>query len=192
MIAALILGMGLPTVIIYIMLSVLVAPSLIKIGALPMAAHMFVFYFGVLAFVTPPVCVAAFAAAGIAGSNPMATGFMATRLGIAGFIVPFMFIYGPQLLFIGKIHEIIWSLTSAVLGILSLAGGVQGWLIGKTRIVERILLLGAGLLLIKPGIYTDMIGFLCLGIVVLLQILEKNKVGRRDRIWEKSGFSGES
>jgi len=173
--ASIILGMGLPTVSIYITLSALVVPALMKMGVYPLAAHMFVFYFGVLAFVTPPVCAAAYAAAGIAGSNPMQTGFMATRLGIAGFLVPFMFIYNHQLLFVGPIWSTLWAGISAVIGVTSLGCGIQGWILGKVNHLERLFLIAAALLLIKPGIITDAAGFMILALILLRHTLKRRK-----------------
>lgn len=167
--AVIMLGLPLPTVAIYVLLAALVAPTLVKMGAVPIAAHLFIFYFGVMAFVTPPDCTAAFAAAGIAGSNPMATGWTATRLGIVGFIVPFMFVYGPELVFRGTLLEIGWAVVTAMTGVIAIGVGVQGWLLGKATILERLVSFAGGLLLIKPGLISDVIGFVCIGIVLLLQ-----------------------
>jgi TRAP-type uncharacterized transport system fused permease subunit len=176
MVASIILGMGLPTVAIYITLSAIVVPALIKMGVYPLAAHLFVFYFGVLGFVTPPVCVAAFAAAGIADSNPMKTGFYATKLGVAGFIVPFLFAYEPRLLFVGSYLNIFWGFLSAVVGVIALGGALQGWLIGKANIAERLSLTTGAILLIKPGLITDGIGFAILSLVVIIMCARNDMI----------------
>jgi TRAP-type uncharacterized transport system fused permease subunit len=173
MIASIILGMGLPTVAIYITLSAIVVPALIEMGVYPLAAHLFVFYFGVMGFVTPPVCVAAFAAAGIAEANPMKTGFYATKLGVAGFIVPFLFAYEPRLLFVGSYLNIFWGFLSGVIGIIALGGAIQGWMIGKAGIVTRVLLAAGALLLIKPGLITDIIGFSILFLALLMMFAKR-------------------
>ena len=171
MVASIILGMGLLTTAVYITLAVLVIPALVKLGAVPIAAHMFAFYFGVFSAVTPPVALAAFAAAGVAGSNPMQTGWIALRLSITAFIVPFMFVYNPELLCIGSLPNILLSFITALIGVTILSGSVIGWLLRKTHLFERILLFASALVLIKPGLITDIMGLAGLGIVVLTQQL---------------------
>jgi len=113
MVSSVILGMGLPATACYILLAVLAAPAIIELGVIPMAAHMFVFYFGCISNITPPVCMAAYAASGIAQASPNRIGYTAMRLGIAGFIVPFMFVYGPALILEGSLLEIISVFTTA-------------------------------------------------------------------------------
>lgn len=170
MLASIILGMGLPPVACYVLLAVLVAPALQKMGVLPIAAHLFVFYFGMIALVTPPVAAAAYIGAGIAGADPWKTGWWAFRLAIAGFLVPYIFVYCPQLLLIGSTREIFLATVTSIIGILALSAAVEGqyyW--AKLRWIERILLLGSGIMLIKPGIYTDLFGLLILGGITLKQ-----------------------
>jgi TRAP transporter 4TM/12TM fusion protein len=175
MIACLALGMGVPTTAQYIIIAALVAPALIKLGVVAIAAHLFIFYFGTRADITPPVALAAYAGAGIAGSNPMKTGVTAFQLGIAGYIVPFMFIYGPELLTIGPVHKVIFATLTATFGVYCLAAGVQNCLFIRTAFYERILLLITSFLLIKPGLKTDLIGLMLFGMVYLSQELRQRK-----------------
>lgn len=169
MIASLILGMGLPTTACYILLAVLAAPALIKLGVLPIGAHLFVFYFGIISAITPPVAGAAYAASAIAKAGPMRIGFTACRLGIAAFILPYMWIYGPALLLIGDPFEVIWAIITSTIGIAACAAGIQGYIFRPATILERIMLLIASLLLIKPGWITDVFGMGLLVPVLLNQ-----------------------
>jgi len=179
MIGSLILGMGLPTTANYIVTSTIVAPALVKLGILPIAAHMFVFYFGIMADITPPVCLAAFTGAGIAGASPAKTGLTATKLAIAAFILPYMFVYSPQLLLQDiTLVGIISILATSVIGIACVAGSTMNYFITDDSILERILLLASGLLMIKPGLTTDIIGFTLAGAAVLCQFRRK-KLQRR-------------
>jgi len=159
MIASIILGMGLPPVACYVLLAVLVAPALTKMGIAPIAAHLFVFYFGMLALVTPPVGAAAYIGAAIIGANPWRTGFAALTLSFSGFIIPFVFVYSPELLWIGHWWNIAWSTVTAIIGVNALAAALMGvfyW--SKLNWVERGFMFVAALLLIKPGLITDAIG----------------------------------
>ncbi|MBU0653424.1 MAG: TRAP transporter permease [Proteobacteria bacterium] len=175
MIACLFLGMGVPTTAQYVIISALVAPALVQMGVLPMAAHLFILYFGTRADITPPVALAAYAAAGIARSDPWKTGLAAFQLGIAGFIIPFMFIYAPELLFVGSAWRIIPALLTAAFGVLCLAAAVQRCLLVITRWYEAALLLVTALLLIKPGIQTDLIGAALFLVVFLLQWFRRKR-----------------
>ena len=176
MIGSLILGMGLPTTANYIVTSTIVAPALVKLGILPIAAHMVVFYFGIIADITPPVCLAAFTGAGIAGASPAKTGLTATKLAIAAFILPYMFVYSPQLLLQDvTLGGMISILATSVIGIACVAGSTMGYFIINDNLLERILLLASGLLMIKPGHTTDIIGFALAGIVVLWQLQRKKR-----------------
>ncbi|MBP3039419.1 TRAP transporter permease [Bacillaceae bacterium Marseille-Q3522] len=176
MITSIILGMGLPTVAAYIVQVPLTIPALINLGVSPLAAHMFVFYFAALSAITPPVALAAFAGAGLAGSDPMKTGFTAVRLGLAAFLVPFMFVYGETLLLQGDVLQIIIALISAVIGIFALACAVEGWLLKHAYWYERVTLFAGAVLMVIPGILTDLLGaFLCF-IVFLLQKISFNKI----------------
>lgn len=175
MVASVILGMGLPATACYILLAVLAAPAIIKLGVNPLAAHLFVFYFGCISNITPPVAMAAFAASGIAQASPNKIGYCAMRLGIAGFIVPFMFVYGPALILKGTLIEIVTGFITAFIGAIALAAAVQGWFLGKTNLVERVLYGLAAILLIKPGIYTDIVGFILSTIALGSQKMRQKK-----------------
>ena len=175
MITSTILGMGLPTSACYIIVAVLIAPAMIKLGVLPMAAHMFAFYYATLSAITPPVALAAYAAAGIANAPPMLTGLHASRLGLTGFIVPFMFVYGPEILLIGNITDIVISCIASLVGVYALSVSMMGWVFTKVPIWGRVLCFGAALLLIKPGIITDLIGLSLLLAIVIVNYLVMRK-----------------
>lgn len=158
---ALILGMGLPTSPAYIICAVIAAPALINLGFNPLAVHLFIFYFAVINCITPPVALAAFAAAGLAGSDPMRTGLAATRLGIVSYFVPFMFVYNPVLLMNGPAWQILHAFLTAFLGVAVLAMGIEGrfyaWKI-KWNLFQRALFMSTFPLLLHPGLWTDLIG----------------------------------
>jgi hypothetical protein len=167
--AAYILGMGMPPAAVYLTLAILVIPALIKMGITTMASHMFAFYFGAIAAITPPVAMAAFAGAALSGGNPAKTGYIAMRIGIASYVIPFIFAYCPELLFDGPYHQIILAFCTATIGAICLAAGVEGWLFQRCTYFQRALLLAAALLLIKPGIYTDLMGLAFFGLVIFMQ-----------------------
>jgi TRAP transporter 4TM/12TM fusion protein len=176
MVISLILGMGLPTTASYIICAAIVAPSLIKLGLPPLGAHLFIFYFSCLSAITPPVAVAAYVAAGIARANPVQVGFTSVRLGIAAFIVPYMFVYGPALLLKDVLSSVLWAAFTAIIGIVALAAAMERWFLGQgTSWFQTGLLLAAALLLIKPGLTTDLIGFGLLGIVFISWAYGKKK-----------------
>jgi TRAP transporter 4TM/12TM fusion protein len=169
MITSIILGMGLPTVAAYIVQVPLTIPALIELGVSPLAAHMFVFYFAALSAITPPVALAAFAAAGLSGSDPMKTGMTAVRLGLAAFIVPYMFVYGETLLLVGDVSNIILSVVTSIIGIIGVACAAEGWLLRNALWYERVILFIGAILMINPGIVTDLIGFAILALVFFYQ-----------------------
>ncbi|SFB22722.1 TRAP transporter, 4TM/12TM fusion protein [Lentibacillus halodurans] len=169
MIASIILGMGLPTVAAYIVQVPLTIPALVDLGVTPISAHLFVFYFAALSNITPPVSLAAFAAAGIAGSEPMKTGLTAVRMGIAAYIVPYLFVYGEQLLLIGDISEIVLSVLTAIIGVIGIACASEGWMLRHTFWYERVTLFAGSLTMVIPEIYTDIIGVVTLVGIYLLQ-----------------------
>ena len=169
MIAGIILGMGMPTTPAYIVQAALLIPALIKLGVMNVAAHMFVFYFSTISAITPPVAMAVYAAAGIGGAALWPTGLWAMRIAATGFIVPFMFVYGPSLLFIGSAFDILTSAVSASFGVIALAASMMGWFIKKVSLWERAILIVAALLLIKPGLYTDAVGYVLLLFIYLRQ-----------------------
>ncbi len=162
MIGSIILGMGVPTTAQYIITSTLAAPALLQMGVPLMSAHLFCLYFGVLADVTPPVALATYAAAGIAGGNAIKTGFTALLTAMAGFLVPYMFIYNSHLLFQGNLLQIVFAFGTALMAIIGLAAAVQGYYFSKLSLVERLFLLVVPFLLIVPNIYTDLLALVIL------------------------------
>jgi TRAP-type uncharacterized transport system fused permease subunit len=164
------MGMGVPTTAAYIVVAVTCAPVLIDFKIAPIAAHMFVFYFAILSAITPPVALAAYAAAGLAGDSPMKIGWTAVGLGLSTFFVPFIFVYNPELLGVGPIFYILLASGTAVLGVSMISAATIGYLLRPLPLLERLLLMGGGLTLIIPGLFTDLIG-LTLFILVLLRNL---------------------
>jgi TRAP transporter 4TM/12TM fusion protein len=169
MLAGIVLGMGMPTTPAYIVQAALLIPALIKLGVIKISAHIFVFYFSTISAITPPVAMAVYAAAGIGGAKLWPTGLWAMRIGATGFIVPFMFVYGPSLLFVGPTFDIITSVISASFGVVALSAGMMGWFVKKVETWERFVLVIAAVLLIKPGLYTDAIGYVLLGCIFFKQ-----------------------
>ncbi len=158
MLAGIVLGMGLPTTAAYIVQAALLIPALIKLGVPIIAAHLFVFYFAIISAITPPVAMAVYAAAGISGTNVWKTGLVAVRIGATGFIVPFMFVYGPAILMVGPLQDILLTTIFASIGVCILSAGLMGWFFREATYLERALLIVAALLLIEPGIYTSVAG----------------------------------
>jgi TRAP transporter 4TM/12TM fusion protein len=173
MVAGIVLGMGIPTTPAYIIMTALLVPAIVKLGVVVPAAHMFAFYFAILSAITPPVALAVFAASGIAKSDLWSTGWAAVKVGAAGFIVPYMFVYSPSLLMIGDWPTIVSSCTSAIIGVVLFAGGLHGYLLTATNIWQRPMLIVAGLLLIKPGMQSDLIGAALAIIVIATQLLAR-------------------
>jgi TRAP transporter 4TM/12TM fusion protein len=169
MFAGIVLGMGMPTTPAYIIMTALLVPAIIKLGVVEPAAHMFAFYFAILSAITPPVALAVFAAAGLAKSDLWSSGLAAVKIGFAGFIVPFMFAYEPSLLMIGDWPTIVSSCVTASVGVVLFAAGLHGYLLTAAAYWQRVLLVVAGLLLIKPGIYTDLAGVAIAAFVVAAQ-----------------------
>lgn len=176
--ACIVMGMGMPTAAAYLLVAVLMAPALIQLGISAIAAHMFVFYFAILSMVTPPVALAAYAAAGLAQSNLWQTGLTAFRLSFAAFLVPFAFINNPALLFQGVWYEIVWVSVTAALGIMALAGFLVGYCFRSLSYLHRGLLAVASVLLIAPEEMTDLVGAL-----LFLGVLTRDFVAfRRERV----------
>jgi len=175
MVASLILGMGLPTTATYIVLVTIVAPALTQMGVPLLAAHLFVFYFGVVADITPPVALAAYAAAGLARANTFKTGVIATCIAMAGFLIPYVFIYSPSLLLLGREASLAWwaalawRVACSTAGLWLIAAAVVGFARAPLSVLQRLVITGGGLLLIKPGIITDILGLLVLVGVLLWQ-----------------------
>ena len=168
-IGAAILGCGMPVTAVYLLMVVLAAPALVERGISPLLAHFFVFYYGVLSFLTPPVCLAAYAAASIAGSNMSQTGFQAMRLGVAAYLVPFIFAYRPGLILEGNILQIIQACAATGIAISLIAIGLEGFLFRPLLPWKRIGLFIGGLFLMFPGTLTDIVG---IGIVLPILFLE--------------------
>jgi TRAP transporter 4TM/12TM fusion protein len=177
MFASLILGMGLTTTAVYITLAALVIPALVNMGVEPIAAHMFAFYFGLVSAITPPVALASFAAAGIAGSNPMQTGFHSFRLGIAKYILPFVFIYAPGMLFVGEWQQIVLSIIGGFAGIYALTVTTEGWMFERVGWLTRIVMGASAVGLFHPGLMTDLGGWILLIIVVVFHYTRLKKNG---------------
>jgi len=176
MVCCIILGMGVPTTANYCIMASTCAPILIQMGVPTIAAHFFVFYFGIVADITPPVALAAYAGSAIAKSNPMKTAVTATRLAIAAFVVPFVFAYSPDMLLIdATLGSIAMISITAVLGMIGVAAGLSGYLIKEMNIVERVLAVGGGLLLVIPGAVTDGVGIVLVAIVFVLQFLGRKR-----------------
>jgi len=180
-VVAIILGMGMPTVGVYILLATLIAPALIKAGISPMASHMFVMYFGMMSMVTPPVAIAAFAAANIAGCNGTDVGWTATRVGWCSYLVPFMFVFSPALLMEGPATTILWDVATTALGVLAGSIAVVGQFGTPVRGIERILFMIAGALLLIPASsfsgaeWTDIAGFILMVALSILHFLRKRR-----------------
>lgn len=159
-VGAIILGMGMPVTATYIMLVILIAPALIKLGIEPLAAHLFIMYFGVMSFLTPPVAIAAYVAASIARSEPLQTGFAGVRLGIIAYVVPFVFALSPSLILLGPTKEIILTITTAFLGTLFLSVAFVGYLFGRLGMLRRVCFAIGAFGLIVPGLIESIIGLL--------------------------------
>jgi TRAP transporter 4TM/12TM fusion protein len=170
MIASLILGLGLPIIVSYLVLAVLVAPALTQMGVDALAAHLFIFFFALVSDLTPPVAPGAFVAAGIAGADMMKTAWMACRLGLVVYILPYMFVYNNALLLKGDLSEIILSAITAFIGVYALACGIQGYMFRPAKIYERVLFFAAAIGLIKPGWISDLVG---LGILAILAFMQR-------------------
>ncbi len=174
MITSLILGMGAPTTANYIITSTIAAPALILMKVEPLAAHMFVFYFGIIADLTPPVALAAYAGAGIAKADPMKTGWIATKLAVGAFIVPYMFVYNPAMLLIGTTpFTLTQNLVTALAGMTALGAAMIGFFLAPMRWYERVWFGVAGLMLIDPGVITDIIGIVMVVAGVIIQMQKK-------------------
>lgn len=184
MISCIVLGMGLPTAAAYTIVAIFAAPAMIKLGVEPLAAHFFVFYFAIISAITPPIAVAAYAAASIAQEPSMQkTGLTAMKLGAAVYITPFIFVANPSLLMIGDWTEILLALVTAIVGIIALASCVQGYLLRPLTIPPRIAMAGASILLLVGGWKTDLLGICLFFSVVAWQLLGQ---------WRKRSVGAES
>ena len=192
MIASIILGMGLPTTAKYIVLATMAVPAITKLGVNLMSAHLFILYFGVVADVTPPVALAAYAGAGIAGANSMKTGVQAFKLAIGAFIIPYIYVINPHLIMVDSVvgTTVNWlpitaaipTIITALIGTICLAGTVESYLFGNLRIWQRVILLGAAFALLDPKLLTDAIGLGALAVIFVTQkLLNKDNDGDKDK-----------
>ncbi|MBO0601456.1 TRAP transporter permease [Sporosarcina sp. E16_3] len=187
MIAAIVLGMGSPTTANYVITSTIAAPAIITLlmldnpGAtvpivVAVSAHLFVFYFGIIADITPPVALAAFAAAGISGGDPIKTGVTSAKLAIAAFIIPYMFVFNPAMLMMGApVTEIIWVVFTAIIGMIAIGAGMIGFWYRKCNWIERLFALATGMLLIFPETITDIVGLVLFVVMVAIQWMTREK-----------------
>lgn len=184
MLACVILGMGMPTSAAYIVAATVATSAMTTLGVAKEAAHLFVLYYAALSAITPPVALASYAGAGIAGANPNKVGWTAVKLGLLGFVIPFMFVYSPELMMEGSVLAIIWAFITASIGCIALGGSMQGYFSTDLKLYERAALLIAALLLIKSGLETDAIGIALLVAVFFVQRARARKkavisVGRK-------------
>ena len=176
MLCCIVLGMGVPTTANYCIMAATCAPILVRMGVPALAAHFFVFYFGIVADLTPPVALAAYAGAAIAGANPMKTALQSTKLAIGAFIVPYVFALNPAMLFIDTTAgEVVLICVTSLIGIFGVSSALEGFLLHPMRWFERVFCVAGGLLLIYPGIVTDVIGLALVGTVVVFQLLTWKK-----------------
>jgi len=171
MLMSIIMGMGMPTVAVYIVLATVAAPVLVKLGIPTLTAHFFCFYFGILACITPPVAVPSYAAAAIAGSNPSKTGWTAFKMAIPAFLIPYVFVYAPCML-LNEIDvvETVFCIFTAIMGVFLVACGLEGWLLRKLCMWKRVLAFAAGIFCIIPDHITDIVG-----VVVLIYLIASEK-----------------
>ncbi|WP_156288386.1 TRAP transporter permease [Oceanobacillus salinisoli] len=201
MIASIILGMGLPSIPAYIITATMTAPALAEFGIPVLVAHLFVFYFGIFANITPPVALAAFAGAGISGGNPMRTGFIALRLALAGFIIPYLFVYNPAMLFIDPtglpvnatefplppVMEIVQIAITSIIGVIGLAASLEGYFKAKINVLLRVVLGVGSLLLIIPEIATDMVGLIVVLAIFAFNYFKDKKDNNKNIPTESAG-----
>jgi TRAP-type uncharacterized transport system fused permease subunit len=186
---AIVLGMGMPIAPTYIMLVILIAPAMVEIGIQPLAAHLFINFFGAMSFVTPPVCVAAFVAAGLANSTPMKVGFTAARLGIAAYLVPFTFCYTSGLFLMGSIQGIVGAIVPTLIGIVFLAVGLAGFMFARLSYPERFLFLAGGLMLLTPYLLWQGLGFALCVLLGLFRFWKSRLAGATAENQEVEGVS---
>ena len=177
MIMSAILGMGVPGVAAYVIVQAVAVPVLIKAGALPLIAHLFCLIYACLSNITPPVAMSAYVASGIADSDQTKTGLWAVRLGLIGFIIPFFFLDNPVLLIgvdkTATLWESLWSIFTAMIGTFALVAGLEGWIIRKASMIERVILIAVSPLLLFPGSLTDIAGIAGIAAVCVFQWMRR-------------------
>jgi len=165
----------------YLLMVILIAPALTTLGMNPLNAHLFVFYFAVMSFITPPVCLAVYAAASIGKADMLKTGYAAIRLAIAAYIVPFIFAYHPALLLQGAFFEVLEAVVTALIGIGLIAVAVEGYLFRPLNLLKRILICGGGLLSLIPGWKTDLLG-LAIALPIIIWEWKFNRLVRESEV----------
>ncbi|MBI2831377.1 MAG: TRAP transporter fused permease subunit [Chloroflexi bacterium] len=175
MIFSVLLSMGLITVAVYIFLAVLVAPTLVQMGVPLLAAHLFIFYYGAMASITPPVALAAYAGAAIAKCDPMKAGWISWKIALPIFFVPFFFVYQPALIMQGPPGEIVLAAVTAIIGVVAFAAMLEGYFFENANVLQRLLFGAGGLALIYPGLVTDLIGLAAIGIPIVYQFVHKRR-----------------
>jgi TRAP transporter 4TM/12TM fusion protein len=177
MLTCIVLGMGVPTTANYIIMATTCAPILVNgMGINPIAANMFVFYFGIVADITPPVALAAYAGSAIAKSNPMKTAFNASRLAIAAFVVPYIFAMNPAMLFIdASVLDVALIVVTSLIGLFGIAGGLEGYMFNNMNVIQRLMAVVGGLCMMIPGTFTDIIGVVLVGASSAWQMADKKK-----------------
>ena len=179
MLCCIILGMGVPTTATYCIMAATCAPILTRMGVPILAAHFFVFYFGIVADITPPVALAAYAGSAIAKSNPMKTALNATKMAIAAFLIPYAFCFNPQMLLIdASVFNVIILYVTSLVGVAGVAAALEGYFRSGMGMVDRLLFLCGGLLMIFPGTVTDVTGLLLIAAGVALQFAKKSVPAR--------------
>lgn len=174
MIACIICGMGVPTTANYILMATITAPIVVEMGIPVLAAHMFVFFFGIVADITPPVALAAYAGSAIAHSNPLKTGVQATKLAIAAFIIPYVFALSPEILWIDTdAFEVVRIVITSVIGMVGISAGLEGYFLLTAKVWERLIFVAAGILLVIPSLATDIIGLVLIVVGIVLQLIRK-------------------
>jgi TRAP-type uncharacterized transport system fused permease subunit len=177
MLMSIVLGMGVPGVAAYVIVSTVSVPVLIQAGAIPMAAHMFCLIYACLSNITPPVAMSSYVASGIAGSDQTKTSLIAVKIGLTGFILPFFFLDNPILL-LGSTEGVpllttLRALLTSSIGVIALSSGLQGYLLRKLNLIERLVMVAAGLLFIETGLVTDLVAILLVGVIMTFQYLQK-------------------
>lgn len=178
MLCTMVLGMGMPTTPAYLIVVSIAAPILVELGFPVLAAHMFVFYYACLSFITPPVALSAYAAASLAGSSPNTVGWLSLRLGIAGFIVPYMFLYSPAMFLKGSAMEILVAVVFSFVCVTALAAVLEGWLVDRLTATERLLLLLGAIVLVPQDLATGMAGLILL---IVGYALHRRRIGRLEK-----------
>lgn len=192
MLAGIVLGMGMPTTPAYIMQVALLVPAIVKLGVPVEAAHLFAFYFAILSAITPPVALAVYAANGLSGAGLWASGVAAMKLGLTGYIIPFMFVFGPSLLMIGPWSTIALTTVTAFSGVILLAAGLHGFLIAHAPLWQRVAMVIAAICLIKPGPLTDVIGLSLAALAIVGQVMARRAAPARTQTGGTRPYSGDA